>query len=118
MVLDTQSVKRFALLTVLRCARTPNGPVSVGIPALPALRVDGTPDYEGRNVGGAENLTWLIHNQAALTRGRCRCRVCRSSTEFLPESVAASYPEARQADYCKLPQIAWTAYRNPQSGGI
>jgi len=104
-VLDTQSFGRFALLTVLRCVRTPNGSVSVGIPALPALRVDGSPDYEGRYAGGAENLAWLIQNQVASPGGAVRCRVCRPPTELVSKSVAASYPEARQANYCNCRKL-------------
>jgi len=62
-VLDMQSVGRFAPSTVLRSDRTPNGSVPVGIPALPALRVEGTADYEGRTL--ARNSDWLIQNQVA-----------------------------------------------------
>ena len=104
MVLDRQSVGRFAPSNVLRSARTSNGSVPVGIPALPVLRVAGR-RITMAGTPAARKSDWVNSETGRPPGGCCRCRVCRSPTEFLSESVAASYPESRKANYCNCRKL-------------
>jgi hypothetical protein len=99
-----QSGGRFAPSTVLRSARTPNGSVPVGIPALHALRVAGR-RITNAGTPAARNSDLVNSETGRPARGCCRCQVCRSPTEFLSESVAASNPETRQANYCNCRKL-------------
>ena len=53
----------------------------------------------------ARKSDWVNSETGRPPGGCCRCRVCRSPTEFLSESVAASYPESRKANYCNCRKL-------------